>query len=132
MNTLERYGLKAENALRLVAFAAEMAEHKELDVAEAAAELAVAADETCVAAWMALGAVRAKKREAASALLAYEHAAKLDPRSARLWCDVGEIKLSLYDYAGAAAALREALACDPLCQTPGGRRAAALIAKNAT
>lgn len=125
----ELLSLRVKDAPGLVAFAVEMVKEDALEDAEAAAELAVAADPNSFDGWMVLGATRARLKRERDALLAYAKAAELNPNNARLWCDVGELKLQLLDYTGAAQALKFALQADPKGETLGGRRAQGLIAK---
>lgn len=129
LSATEFLGLKPQHAVGLVGFAAQMLSENDLDSAEAAAELAAAADPSSFDAWMTLGATRARRKQERAALEAYAQAAAIRPTDVRLWCDVGEIKLLLHDYEGAAKALRLAMDADPQAQTPAGRRAQALVAK---
>lgn len=130
-NHLQSYGVDKKHAPHLLGFAAEMAAQDKLEIAEAAATVAVAADSSSFDAWVTLGAIQARRREVGLALAAYEHAVAIDPKSARAWCDIGELKLSVFDYEGAIAALKRAIDADPKAKTPGGKRAQALVAKTA-
>ena len=129
MSAAALIGLQPESARGFAGFAQQLMAENDLEGAESAAELAVAADPRSFDGWLALGAARALGKKESSALAAYARAAEVEPNNARLWCDVGELKLLLLDYEGAAQALKFALDADPKGETPGGRRAQGLIAR---
>lgn len=127
ISSKEALGLTKQDAVQFVRLGTHHLSHGNLEEAEAAGKLAVAAAPKMALAWHLLGDALAQKRKDTEALVALQQARDLDPKNVRVWVDIAEVHISRIEYAAAIAALKKARELDVDGKTPAGRRAQMLI-----